>query len=131
MWFDCPIEVIPAVDVLGTETVRLKQGDFETVVKRGGGPVDAARRLAAAGARRVHLVDLDGARSGIVRPALVREDGVYLVTGGYGAVGLELARYLTSIARPKLVLVGRTGIPARELWQKHISLHGSIQRTML
>jgi len=73
MWFDCPIEVIPAVDVLGTETVRLKQGDFETVVKRGGGPVDAARRLAATGARRIHLVDLDGARSGTVRPELVRE----------------------------------------------------------
>ncbi len=73
MWFDCPIEVIPAVDVLGAETVRLKQGDFESVVKRGGGPADAARRLSAAGARRIHLVDLDGARSGVVRPALVRE----------------------------------------------------------
>ena len=68
MWFDCPIEVIPAVDVLGAETVRLKQGDFETVVKRGGGPAGAARRLAAAGARRIHLVDLDGARSGSFDP---------------------------------------------------------------
>src|SRR6202030_535303 len=41
--------------------------------ERAGDPVDLARRLAAAGAARIHLVDLDGARAGSVRPALVRE----------------------------------------------------------
>ena len=73
MWFEGPIEVIPAVDVLGDEAVRLHQGDYDAVVERADDPVALARRWAAAGAARIHLVDLDGARSGRVRPALVRE----------------------------------------------------------
>ena len=66
-----PIEVIPAVDVLGEGAVRLHQGDYDEVVERAGDPVALARRFAAAGATRIHLVDLDGARSGRVRPELV------------------------------------------------------------
>ena len=72
MWFDQPIEVIPAVDVLGDEAVRLHQGDYDDVVERADSPTALARRWAAAGAGRVHLVDLDGARSGRARPELVR-----------------------------------------------------------
>ena len=72
MWFSQAIEVIPAVDVLGEEAVRLHRGDYESVVERAADPVALARRWVDAGARRVHLVDLDGARSGRVRPELVR-----------------------------------------------------------
>ena len=73
MWFSLPIEVIPAVDVLGEEAVRLHRGDYDAVVERAADPVALARRWVNAGARRVHLVDLDGARSGRVRPGLVRD----------------------------------------------------------
>lgn len=72
MWTDLPIEVIPAVDVLGREAVRLQRGAYDDVVERADDPVALASRFAAAGARRVHLVDLDGARSGHIRPELVR-----------------------------------------------------------
>ena len=72
-WFAGPIEVIPAVDVLGEEAVRLHQGNYDAVVERANDPAALARRWAAAGARRIHLVDLDGARSGRVRPELVRD----------------------------------------------------------
>lgn len=71
MWFECPIEVIPAVDVLGDEAVRLERGDYDAVVERAADPVALAQRWADAGASRIHLVDLDGARSGRVRPELV------------------------------------------------------------
>jgi phosphoribosylformimino-5-aminoimidazole carboxamide ribotide isomerase len=71
MWFRQRIEVIPAVDVLGVEAVRLHQGDYESVVERAESPVRLAGRWVAAGAKRIHLVDLDGARSGQVRPELV------------------------------------------------------------
>jgi phosphoribosylformimino-5-aminoimidazole carboxamide ribotide isomerase len=71
MWFEQRIEVIPAVDVLGVEAVRLHQGDYESVVERAESPVRLAERWVAAGATRIHLVDLDGARSGQVRPELV------------------------------------------------------------
>jgi phosphoribosylformimino-5-aminoimidazole carboxamide ribotide isomerase len=73
MWFDAEIEVIPAVDVLSGEAVRLYRGDYETIVEQAGHPADLAARWAEAGARRIHLVDLDGARSGAVQPALVHD----------------------------------------------------------
>jgi phosphoribosylformimino-5-aminoimidazole carboxamide ribotide isomerase len=59
------------VDVLGDEAVRLEQGRFDRVVTRPGDPVTVAARLADAGATLIHLVDLDGARSGRIRPELV------------------------------------------------------------
>jgi NAD(P)-dependent dehydrogenase (short-subunit alcohol dehydrogenase family)/acyl carrier protein len=49
---------------------------------------------------------------------------VYLITGGFGAIGREVARYLAGAVRPKLVLVSRTSLPDRVMWQKHIALHG-------
>jgi phosphoribosylformimino-5-aminoimidazole carboxamide ribotide isomerase len=70
-WFACSIEVIPAVDVLGDEAIRLRQGAYDEIVERPGDPVSLAVSFAAAGARRIHLVDLDGARRGGVRPELV------------------------------------------------------------
>jgi phosphoribosylformimino-5-aminoimidazole carboxamide ribotide isomerase len=72
MWFSLPIPVIPAVDVLGDEAVRLEQGDYDRVVERAAEPAALARRWRDAGAQRVHLVDLDGARAGGIRPELVR-----------------------------------------------------------
>jgi phosphoribosylformimino-5-aminoimidazole carboxamide ribotide isomerase len=71
MWFEQRIEVIPAVDVLGAEAVRLHQGSYDDVVERAAEPAALAERWVEAGARRVHLVDLDGARSGKARPELV------------------------------------------------------------
>src|SRR5215468_1532721 len=65
--------VIPAVDVLGSEAVRLVRGDFARVALRVPEPVSLAHRFRSAGARRLHLVDLDGARTGRLRPDLVAE----------------------------------------------------------
>jgi len=65
--------VIPAVDVLGEEAVRLARGSYDDVVERAADPVALAVRWVSLGARRIHLVDLDGARRGGVRPELVRE----------------------------------------------------------
>jgi phosphoribosylformimino-5-aminoimidazole carboxamide ribotide isomerase len=58
------MELYPAVDVLGGKAVRLEQGDFERTKVYDAEPVDAARRWVEAGARRLHVVDLDGARAG-------------------------------------------------------------------
>ncbi|AXG05368.1 1-(5-phosphoribosyl)-5-[(5-phosphoribosylamino)methylideneamino] imidazole-4-carboxamide isomerase [Haloplanus rubicundus] len=56
-------EVIPAVDMQDGEVVQLVQGERGTE-KRYGDPVEAAERWVAAGARTLHLVDLDGAFEG-------------------------------------------------------------------
>jgi phosphoribosylformimino-5-aminoimidazole carboxamide ribotide isomerase len=58
------VELYAAVDVLGGKAVRLEQGDFERTKVYDADPLDAARRWVDAGARRLHVVDLDGARAG-------------------------------------------------------------------
>ena len=57
-------EVIPAVDVLDGRAVRLERGRRDRITVDAGDPVELARRWAAEGALRLHLVDLDGAFSG-------------------------------------------------------------------
>lgn len=56
--------MIPAIDVLEGRVVRLAQGRREAVTIEGGDPVALALGFATAGARRLHLVDLDGAFTG-------------------------------------------------------------------
>ncbi len=58
------LEVIPAIDLLGGTVVRLFQGDFAQVTQYKNDPLELARRYAASGARRLHVVDLDGAKTG-------------------------------------------------------------------
>jgi phosphoribosylformimino-5-aminoimidazole carboxamide ribotide isomerase len=57
-------EIIPAIDLRGGRAVRLVQGDFARETVHAEDPVGAARGFKEAGARRIHLVDLDGARAG-------------------------------------------------------------------
>ena len=117
MWFDGPIDVLPAVDVLGEGAVRLEQGDYDSVVERAGEPVALARRWIDAGARRIHLVDLDGARSGHVRPELVRrvaELGVPVQASG-GIRSLADARLLLEAGADR-VIVGTAAWPDPTPW---------------
>lgn len=56
--------LLPAIDILGGKAVRLVQGDFERSTVYDADPLEAARRWVDAGARALHVVDLDGARTG-------------------------------------------------------------------
>lgn len=55
------MNVIPAIDLLGGECVRLTMGEYNRVTSYSRSPVDVAQRFTAAGATRIHLVDLDAA----------------------------------------------------------------------
>ena len=119
MWFDLSIEVIPAVDVLGGESVRLEQGDYDRVVERAEEPVALARRWVAAGARRIHLVDLDGARSGHVRPELVEAVAAEIspipLQASGGIRSLDDARRLLAAGADR-VIVGTAAWPDPGPW---------------
>ncbi len=58
------MELICAIDLLDGGAVRLVQGDYERRVDAAEDPVELARRFAAAGCRRLHVIDLAGARAG-------------------------------------------------------------------
>lgn len=59
-------EVIPAIDLIGGKCVRLSQGDFSRQTVYDASPVEMAKRFEDAGLKRLHLVDLDGAKAGHV-----------------------------------------------------------------
>jgi phosphoribosylformimino-5-aminoimidazole carboxamide ribotide isomerase len=61
---DLSVEVIPAIDLRGGKCVRLYQGDYSRETIFSDDPLDVALRWQSMGARRLHLVDLDGAASG-------------------------------------------------------------------
>lgn len=58
------MELIPAIDLLDGKVVRLHKGDYSAVTVYSDDPAGQARAFVDAGARRLHVVDLDGARSG-------------------------------------------------------------------
>ena len=81
-------EVIPSIDILDGQCVRLAQGSYQEVTVYAPDPSEAARRWAAYPIRRFHVVDLDGAREGVrVNGEAIREivramDGVPVQLGG-------------------------------------------------
>jgi len=112
------MELWPAIDLRGGRCVRLLQGDYARETVFGDDPVAMARRFVAAGARRLHIVDLDGARDGGPTQAalvarMVQAAGVPCQVGG-GIRTLEAARdYLAAgLAR---VIIGSVAIERPDL----------------
>lgn len=61
------------------------------------------------------------------KPSLLRENGVYLITGGLGNIGLILAEAIAREVKPKLILIGRSPFPERERWDE-IASSGSTDK---
>lgn len=57
------IEIIPAIDIIGGKCVRLSQGDYSLKKEYHSNPVEVAKSFEDAGIKRLHLVDLDGAKN--------------------------------------------------------------------
>ena len=57
------IELIPAIDIIDGKCVRLSQGDYDTKKIYNENPLEVAKEFEAHGIRRLHMVDLDGAKS--------------------------------------------------------------------
>lgn len=76
-------EILAAVDLHGGRVVRLRHGDFAQVTAHGDDPVATAEELVKSGARWLHVVDLDGARTG--RPVHGRMIGAIVRAVGHRA----------------------------------------------
>lgn len=100
--------IYPAIDIRGGKAVRLVEGDFDRETTFDSDPVDAAKRWEAAGAAWIHIVDLDGARTGTGanREAIARirdAVGCRLQTGG-GVRSVESARGLLAAGVDRVIL---------------------------
>lgn len=104
------IDLYPAIDLLGGRVVRLRQGDYADETVYGDDPVAVARDFAAAGARWIHVVDLDAARSGdpgnrpVVAAIVAALDGVAQVQTGGGVRSLDDARELADAGVARVVM---------------------------
>jgi NAD(P)-dependent dehydrogenase (short-subunit alcohol dehydrogenase family)/acyl carrier protein len=63
------------------------------------------------------------------RPVRLREEGVYLITGGLGGISLTLTEYLTTALKARVALVGRSALPARADWDGWVEKHGDADLT--
>jgi phosphoribosylformimino-5-aminoimidazole carboxamide ribotide isomerase len=100
--------LLPAIDILNGKAVRLARGDFDEQTVYDADPLDAARRWVAAGARALHVVDLDGARTGEpVNLEHVRRivAGVEVpVQVGGGLRGIESVRQVVAAGAARVIL---------------------------
>jgi phosphoribosylformimino-5-aminoimidazole carboxamide ribotide isomerase len=111
------MEVIPAIDLLNGKCVRLVQGDYEQQRVFDDDPVGVAARWTAAGATRLHVVDLDGARHGLranaeAVKAIVKSAGVPVQLGG-GIRTADDAKELSEIGVDR-VIFGTAAVTAPE-----------------
>ena len=112
------MELWPAIDLRGGRCVRLLQGDYDRETVFGDDPVEMARRFTAGGARRLHIVDLDGAKAGTPVQAelvgrMVAAAGVPCQLGG-GIRSVETARAYVAAGVDRLV-VGSVAIENPDL----------------
>jgi phosphoribosylformimino-5-aminoimidazole carboxamide ribotide isomerase len=144
--------ILPAIDLLGGKCVRLRQGDYDDVVEYSSDPVEVAWRWADEGAQAIHIVDLDGARSGMrmnndVIAQIAKELKIPIQVGGgvrtaeaaaeYLDLGVERVIFGTAAVEnplivmaaadqyPGRVLVGidvKAGKPATKGWRETVSL---------
>ena len=93
------MQIFPAIDLSGGKVVRLYQGDYEKMTVYGADPCAVARDFIAAGAKYLHVVDLDGAKDGTLAnfdsiSALAKQGGLYIEVGGGIRTEERIAKYL-------------------------------------
>jgi phosphoribosylformimino-5-aminoimidazole carboxamide ribotide isomerase len=107
------VRLIPAIDIQGGRCVRLRKGDFADETVFGNDPVAMAERWVREGARFLHVVDLDGAREGVLRNfpvirTLAETVPVPVETGG--GIRTEAALELVAGSRVAKVVLGTSAV---------------------
>ena len=122
-------ELLPAIDLRGGRVVRLRGGDFAAETIYGNDPVQVAHGFAAAGAGWLHLVDLDGARSGGSRQGQLIGRIVAAVGEGVGcevAGGLRDAEAVAAAldAGARRVVIGTAALLRPAFAAELVAAHG-------
>jgi phosphoribosylformimino-5-aminoimidazole carboxamide ribotide isomerase len=117
-----PLEILPSIDLRGGKVVRLKQGDYNQQINYDADPVATAGDFREAGARWMHVVDLDGAKEG--RPVqtdliatLIKASGLQVECGG-GIRSTDDIRRLLDAGATRVVV----GTKALEDWPWFLDL---------
>lgn len=117
--------IFPAIDIIGSKAVRLYKGDYNRMTEYGD-PLDIAKDFRQQGADHIHIVDLDGARSGdapnLELISKIASDPEMFIEVGGGIRSLDIIKkYLDSgVSR---VILGTAAVTDRDLLENALSLY--------
>ncbi|MBQ8712177.1 MAG: 1-(5-phosphoribosyl)-5-[Prevotella sp.] len=122
------IELIPAIDIIGGQCVRLTKGDYEQKTVYRDSPAEVAREFEQLGFRRLHVVDLDGAKSKhIVNSAVLRrittETGLVVDFGGGIKTDDDIEQAFAAGA--SMVTVGSIAVTQPDLFMGWLDKYGA------
>lgn len=120
------MKIFPAIDLLGGKAVRLRRGDYNSVTVYSDSPADVAREFKSKGAECIHLVDLEGAKTGdtpnFAAICEVLKVGLFSEVGG-GIRSLEtVEKYLTAGA--SRVILGTAAVNDQQFLREAVRLFG-------
>ena len=121
------MELIPAIDLIDGRCVRLTQGDYNEKKVYEQDPLDMAKSYADCGIRRLHVVDLDGAKAGYAAAAeivakIAAESGMFVEIGG-GIRSMEtVEKYLS--AGVSRVILGTAAVTDPQFLKEAVEKYG-------
>lgn len=121
------IEIIPAIDILHGKCVRLTQGEYASQKVYNEHPLEVARQFEGAGLKRLHLVDLDGAKEGRVRNWNVLEliaGKTDLVVDFGGGIGTAKDLQIVFDSGAAFATVGSIAVKDENLLREWMLLYG-------
>ncbi|HWV66746.1 1-(5-phosphoribosyl)-5-[(5-phosphoribosylamino)methylideneamino]imidazole-4-carboxamide isomerase [Chitinophaga sp.] len=121
-------EIIPAIDIIGGKCVRLTQGDYSQQKVYNEHPLEVAKEFEAIGVRRLHLVDLDGAKKGAVVNWKVLESiagKTSLVTDFGGGIKTDKDLEIVFESGAALATIGSVAVKQPELFFSWVKKYGA------
>ncbi len=120
--------ILPAIDILGGMCVRLTKGEYGTAEKVAADPVETALSFVKSGAGYIHMVDLDGAKEGVlvngdIYTEVAKRVNVPIEVGG-GIRGMDAVEYYLSRGIDR-VIIGSAALTNPGLVREAIKEYGS------
>ncbi len=121
------MNLYPAIDLRGGQVVRLTQGDYDRMTVYGADPAAQARAFLDAGARYLHVVDLDGAKDGTLANfdtirAIAAQGGLSIEVGGGIRTQARIEQYLElGVAR---CILGTVAVRDFDFTKRMIAAYG-------
>ncbi len=121
------MEIIPAIDIIDGKCVRLTEGDYSQKTIYSEHPLDIAKSFEAAGIRRLHLVDLDGAKAGkvtnwAVLESIAKNTGLVIDFGG--GIKQETDLKIVFESGASLATIGSLAVKNPDLFSSWLKIYG-------
>jgi phosphoribosylformimino-5-aminoimidazole carboxamide ribotide isomerase len=116
--------IIPAIDIINGQCVRLKQGDYQQQTTYNNSPLQMAKQVETAGFTHIHIVDLDGAKVGSLQQQIIIEEIItntkLKVDVGGGISTIHIARQILKMGADK-INIGSLAVKQPQLFKQMLN----------